>query len=76
VIHGGGHDLFGGPRQLASTPDNQAGWQPPGSLPCHSTLRYAKDAVTVLVMLVALPWLLWNLVTRPHSVMRGSGIPT
>lgn len=71
----GAGDLFGGPRQLAATPDNDAGWQPPGGMPHHSSLRYCKDMIACLVMLIALPWLLWALVTKPQRVLSGAGVP-
>lgn len=55
-------------QQIAATPD---GWTPPGGLPSHKQLTYCKEAITVLLLVLALPWLLVKLATRPGDVIGG-----
>jgi hypothetical protein len=36
-------------------------------------LQYVKEAITVLLLVLALPWLALNLVRRPQYVLAGAG---
>jgi hypothetical protein len=42
-----------------------------GRLPTHGQVRYVKDLAVTVLILLALPWLVHRLVTRPHSVLGG-----
>lgn len=43
-----------------------------GPLPEHRTVLYVKDIAVTLVVLLALPYLVHKLVTRPGKVLDGS----
>ena len=57
---------------VAASPDG-AGWRPPSALPDASAVRYWRDAITLALILIALPWLLYHLVTNPGRVLAGRG---
>jgi hypothetical protein len=40
--------------------------------PAIDDLRYVKEAITVLLLVLALPWLALNLVRRPQYVLAGA----
>jgi hypothetical protein len=42
-------------------------------MPSHQQLSYWKEAITVLLLVLALPWLAFKLVTKPGSVLTGAG---
>jgi hypothetical protein len=46
---------------------------PPPQWPRQDQLTYAKELVTVLLLLLALPWLVVKLLTDPASVLSGLG---
>jgi hypothetical protein len=48
------------------------GW-PPADWPTHGQLIYAKELITVLLLMLALPWLVSKLVTNPGAVLSGLG---
>lgn len=58
---------------IATTPDGSAGWSPPSKLPSPEAARYWQNIITLLLLVVALPWLLYNLLTRPSTVLVGRG---
>lgn len=62
-----------GQQRPAATPDPPTGWAPPGAMPSKDALTYWKEAVTVLLLFLALPWLAWKLVTDPGRVLTGAG---
>lgn len=76
-MHGYAHQMpASGPfvvGRVASTPDGPAGWAPPAAMPSRAALTYWKEAITVLLLVLALPWLAYKLVTNPGSVLTGAG---
>lgn len=56
----------------AATPDG-SGWAPPGRLPSPGAVHYWRDAITLLLLVIALPWLLYHLLTNPSRVLAGRG---
>ena len=54
------------------TPDG-TGWAPPGRLPHPTAVRYARDGIGLILLLVALPWLLYHLLTNPSRVLAARG---
>lgn len=46
---------------------------PPATWPSKEQLTYTKEAVTVLLLLLALPWLVVKLITHPSDVLAGIG---
>jgi hypothetical protein len=48
------------------------GW-PPADWPSLGQLSYTKELITVLLLLLALPWLVSKLLTRPGDVLSGLG---
>lgn len=46
---------------------------PPAGWPSLGQLTYTKEIVTVLLLVLALPWLVGKLVTDPGSVLAGLG---
>jgi hypothetical protein len=58
----------------AAPPTAQApptGYPPPG-WPTKDQLDYTNKAVTALLLVLALPWLAYKLVTRPSEVLSGA----
>lgn len=43
----------------------------PGQVPGHARVLFIKDVAITLVILLALPWLVHRLLTRPHTVLGG-----
>jgi hypothetical protein len=48
-------------------------WSPPRWAPPLGAVQYVKEAVTALLLVLALPWLLWKLVTDPASLLKHAG---
>lgn len=46
---------------------------PPAGWPNLAQLTYTKEAITVLLLLLALPWLVGRLLSDPGSVLAGIG---
>jgi hypothetical protein len=46
---------------------------PPARWPSMSQLTYTKEAITVLLLVLALPWLLTKLATDPGAILSGLG---
>jgi hypothetical protein len=46
---------------------------PPRRWPTKDQLTYTKEAITVFLLLLALPWLVSKLLTNPSSVLSGVG---
>lgn len=46
---------------------------PPRAWPSKDQLIYTREAITVLLMLLALPWLVWKLLTQPAAVLANRG---
>lgn len=61
---------MGGASPLAATPDAR-GLR--ASLPSHATVAYSKDLITLVLVAVAAPWLLYHLLTKPSRVLAGRG---
>lgn len=55
------------------TPDGPGYWAPPGKMPAAPAVRYWRDAITLGLLVVALPWLLYHLLTNPSRVLAGRG---
>lgn len=52
----------------------EGGTKPPGlRLPSKDSLGYTRELITTLILLLALPWLVTNLVKRPGYVIAGAG---
>ncbi|HUR85647.1 MAG TPA: hypothetical protein VMY78_09900 [Solirubrobacteraceae bacterium] len=59
----------GGPGAVGGQP----GDHPPVRWPTLGQLTYTKEAITVLLLILALPWLVSKLLTRPGDVLTGLG---
>jgi hypothetical protein len=46
---------------------------PPAGWPTHAQLTYTKEAITALLLVLALPWLVSKLLTDPGAVLAGLG---
>lgn len=57
---------------LMATPDGM-GYRPHHRAPSRQAVGYWRDALGLLVIVVALPWLLWHLLTNPARVLAGRG---
>jgi hypothetical protein len=62
-----------GTQRPTATPDPPTGWAPPGAMPSKDALTYWKEAITVLLLFLALPWLVYKLMTDPGRVLTGAG---
>lgn len=60
------------PKATPKTPTEHArgGW-PPQGWPSLPQLTYTKELITVVLLLVALPWLLRKLTSNPGAVLGG-----
>jgi hypothetical protein len=54
-------------------PDGQNTGVAPVRWPSLGQLTYTKEAITVLLLVLALPWLVSKLLTRPGDVLQGLG---
>lgn len=59
----------------AVTPDGPSYWLPPGRMPPPPAVRYWRDAISLGLLVIALPWLLYHLLSNPSKVLasRGAG---
>jgi hypothetical protein len=48
-------------------------WQPPGWAPSLPAVQYVKEAVTALLLVLALPYVLFKLVTDPAQLFARAG---
>lgn len=46
---------------------------PPATWPSKDQLDYTQKAITCLLLVLALPWLVHKLLTRPGDVLSGRG---
>jgi hypothetical protein len=69
-VGSGGFQLGDYLTRPTATPDNQAGWQPPSSLPSKDAIGYWKELITVGLLFLALPYVVWKLITDPAGAMR------
>jgi hypothetical protein len=56
----------------ASTPPRD-GWRPPGWAPPLPAITYAKEAATTLLLLLALPYVIFKLLTAPGELLTNVG---
>jgi hypothetical protein len=61
------------PPPVAAGQGGDGKWQPPGWAPPLGAVQYVKEAVTALLLVLALPWLMWKLVTDPASLLKHAG---
>jgi hypothetical protein len=66
-----GHDVPQPPCHCGDG-DSHPGRLPRPGWPAHADLSYIKEAITALLLLLALPWLAINLVRRPGYVLAGA----
>jgi hypothetical protein len=45
---------------------------PPHGWPSSGELDYARDLIVVVILFLALPYLVWMLLTRPSAVIGGT----
>jgi hypothetical protein len=57
----------------AAPPAGGSEWQPPGWAPPLGAVQYVKDTVTALLLVLALPYVLYKLVTRPAWLLDHAG---
>jgi hypothetical protein len=62
----------GPPPGAGGEPTPPRGYPPP-TWPSQGQLDYTKSAVTALLLVLALPWLAYKLVTNPGEVLAGAG---
>jgi hypothetical protein len=48
-------------------------YRPSEYLPTKQQLTYTKEFITVLLLVIALPWILRNLITSPKTLARALG---
>lgn len=48
-------------------------YRPSPYLPTKQHLSYTKELITVLLLLIALPWIIRNLLTSPQTLARALG---
>jgi hypothetical protein len=49
------------------------GWQPPGWAPPMAAVQYVKEAVTALLLVLALPYVVFKLLTDPARLLSRAG---
>lgn len=49
------------------------GWKPPAGWPPQAALSYTREFVTALLLLLALPYVTWKLLTHPGQILIGLG---
>lgn len=62
---------YGPPDAHGPTPAPSGGF-PPAGWPSKDQLDYIQKAVTALVLVLALPWLVVKLLTQPEAVFAGA----
>lgn len=53
--------------------DGAPTWTPPRRWPAKAALDYYRDAITTLLLVLALPYLVVKLLTRPGDVLEAAG---
>jgi hypothetical protein len=53
--------------------DKPPAWQPPAWAPPLGAITYVKEAATTLLVVLALPYVIWRLLTAPAQLMRNVG---
>lgn len=61
------------PPAAAGGGDGAPTWTPPPRWPAKAALDYYRDAITTLLLVLALPYLLVKLLTRPGDVLEAAG---
>lgn len=56
----------------APVPGKRRVW-PPAEWPTFAQLSYTKELITVVLLVLALPWLFGKLATRPGDVLSAAG---
>jgi hypothetical protein len=70
---GGGYFWgLGGEELVQATPSPPVGWAPPIAMPPKEALSYWREAITLALLLLALPWLVLKLITDPERVLAGA----
>lgn len=49
---------------------SQGQWSPPSRLPSAAAVTYWKDALSLFLLLVTVPWILYRLLTNPRDLLR------
>lgn len=57
----------------AARPAADAKWDPPAGWPRLAQLSYVKEAITALLLLLTLPYVVLKLVTRPRTIITDLG---
>jgi hypothetical protein len=63
----------GSSRDGSSAGGQDASGYPPACLPSRSQLEYTRELIVVALLVLALPWLVTNLITDPGRVLTGLG---
>lgn len=49
---------------------NPQAWSPPSRLPSEAAVTYWKDLITLTLLLISFPWILYRLLTNPRDLLK------
>jgi hypothetical protein len=61
------------PPAAAPAGGSEGKWQPPGWAPPLGAVQYVKETVTALLLVLALPYVFWKLLTNPAWLFNRAG---